>query len=242
MHRLKHICGIALSAGFLVLLSGCATVSVEDRKIARYKPRTDDRSPWLWEKKSPRAGDPAPATVKNPPKEAPVEKPPPKVEINAETTRILRRGDSILIHLTAIPRPEDVREVLDERGTVTLPLIGDVEVEGLTTAAAERAIQKAYISGGYYNKIDVIVVADKDEYFVRGEVKREGRYPLAGDLTLIQAITSAGGYTDYARSKIKVIRGKKVLYFNSKRIELRKDEDPLIEPGDIIVVLRRIAW
>jgi len=153
---------------------------------------------------------------------------------------VLRRGDGISIYLKNIPRPEDIREEVDEMGDVTLPLIGKIRVNGMSTSQAEDAIKAAYIDGGYYRKIDVIVVAEAGVYYVRGEVKRPGSFPISGDVTLVQAITTAGGYTDFAkRSKVKVRRGYEDMLFDADRIEDGKDPDPLIKANDTIIVSRR---
>jgi polysaccharide export outer membrane protein len=162
---------------------------------------------------------------------------------SGEGARPIRRGDRIAISLRGIPDPEEILEAVDDLGEITLPLIGSRRVEGMSSAQAEAMLERIYVEEGYYQKgkINVILVAQENEFFVRGEVKGPGRYALAGDLTLLQAITSAGGYTDYARTgKIRIIRGEQVLVFDMDRIERLKDEDPLIKPGDIIVVPRKL--
>ena len=156
---------------------------------------------------------------------------------------VLRRGDRVNVFLRGIPTPEDISDVVDELGNIKIGLIGSVRVAGLTTAEAEKAIERAFIDGGFYRRIDAIIVAQSDEYFVRGEVQRPGRYPMSGDITLIQALSTAGGYTDYARpSRINIIRSGESLRFNATRIERQRDPDPRIQPGDIIIVNRRVFF
>lgn len=155
--------------------------------------------------------------------------------------RRLRHGDKVVVMLRGIPTPEDATDVIDESGEITLSLVGDLRIVDMTASEAEKAIRAAYMEGGYYSRINVMVLAQEDEYFVRGEVKREGRYPYTRELTLLQAVTTAGGYTEYARpSRVKVIRGEEVLWFDLERIEKLRDRDPGVKPGDIIVVPRRI--
>jgi len=97
------------------------------------------------------------------------------------------------------------------------------------------------VDGGFYRKINVAIVTEEGEYFVRGEVKQEGRYPISSDLTLLQAIAIARGYTDFARrGKIKIIRGVEDLTFDADAIEGGREPDPLIRNNDIIVVPRRL--
>jgi len=222
---MRHTGRLVLAGLCLVVLAqGCALDSLGRKRLERYRPDADGRSPWLWEK----AGAAGQNETGN--GDLPV--------------RSLRRGDKVSIYLRGIPAPEEVIEVIDDLGSVSLPLVGLIDIVGLTTAEAEKKVRDAYVESGYYTEITVIVVAEEEEYFVRGEVKQEGRYALSGDRTLLQAITTAGGYTDYAKTtKVKVIRhGQKPLSFNLKKIERRQARDPLIEPGDVIIVPRRLVW
>jgi len=228
----------------LCFVSGClSTRPGPGKRLARYHPETTHRSPWIWtESGTAAAAGPGPvmrgihqaqtntAGVGVPPEGS-----------SGTMTRVLKRGDKVVIALRDIPVPDEIKDEVDAGGTVNLPLIGIVKLEGKTTAEAEDLIEKMYIEGDYYRKISAIVMAEEDEYFVQGEVKREGRYPLTRDLSLLRAIVTAGGYTDFAKkSQVKVIRGNEVLTVDTNKIEERKEKDPLIKPGDIIVVPRKI--
>ena len=232
---------MAISLAALSLAAGCATESGPGKRQARFRPDMTNRSPWLWTDdtgiKAPVRNDPVQA---NPGTTAVTPPPAGSNTIN----RVLKRGDKIVIYLRDIgPSSEEIKDEVDANGNVNLPLIGTVHLEGKTTAEAEVLIAKMYIDGAFYQKVSVILTAQEDEFFVQGEVKREGRYPLSRDLTLLQAMATAGSYTDYAKkSRIKIIRGDKVLEFNAEKIEERKEKDPLIKPGDIIVVPRRIIF
>lgn len=158
---------------------------------------------------------------------------------NAATgyARDLKSGDRVAIYLRDIPVPDVIKDVLDENGAVNMPLIGVVRLKGLSTSRAEETLEKAYIDGGYYKKINVIVVAEEDEYYVSGEVKRPGKYSLAGELRLLQAIAAAGGPTDFARlKKVKIIRNNQTMEYDCMKIEKGDDPDPQIKPGDLIKV------
>jgi polysaccharide export outer membrane protein len=224
-----------------VCLSGCAGSSAGNQRLTRYRPDGSQRRPWEWAyATAPAAQAPtAPAASDTDPESVAPAMPVPANGFSG-VGDVLLRGDLITINLRNIPRPEDVREKVDEVGAVTLPLIGKINVAGMSTSAAEDAIKQAYIDNGYYRKIDVIVVAEAGSYYVRGEVKRPGSFPISGDVTLVQAITTAGGYTDFAkRSKIKVRRGQQDMVFDADRIEDGKDPDPLIKVNDTIIVPRR---
>ena len=238
MLRRRRAPVIALLAA-LCLVSGCATRPGPGQQLARYRPGTTHRSPWLWTDSGAAAA--APGAVDKTNVAATVHVGVPPEGSSGTMTRVLKRGDKVQIYLRDIPVPDQIKDEVDARGAVNLPLIGVVQLEGKATSEAEDLIEKMYIDGGFYVKISVIVTAEEDEYFVQGEVKREGRYPLSRDLTVLQAIVTAGGYTDYAKkSQVKIIRGNEVLVFDTDRIEERKEKDPLIKPGDIVVVPRKI--
>ncbi len=165
----------------------------------------------------------------------------PAVREGSGSVRKLGRGDRIIIYLRGIPVPEKIDDIVDGFGECTLPYLGEVKLAGKTTSEAEREIESAYIDGGIYRQINVIVVAEDEEYFIQGEVAKQGKFPLSGPVTLLQAISEAGGYTPFAqRKKIKVIRGDQILYYNAKEIADGEVPDPPIRADDIIEVLRKV--
>jgi polysaccharide export outer membrane protein len=146
----------------------------------------------------------------------------------------------VTITLTG-PVREVIEDVLDETGCVTLTHVGRLVIEGRTPSSAERLIERAYVDGGIYKRVNVNLVAQENEYFVQGEVKTPGRYPLSTDVTLMQAIATAGGPTDFAKmSRIELYRGGQVSEYDTRKIESRQTPDPVIMRGDRIVVRRGI--
>lgn len=241
---MKRTCSILMCVLVAVLLSGCFSSSMDGQKLARYRPRTGDRSPWSSKIASDDSAESSEPSVSGSPQtnKPVVENPDSPRENGYRSSRPLRRGDRIYISLLGIPdeRKEPMVDVVDDEGNIVLPLIGTVRIEGSTTSEAERVIKKKYVEDEYYTKINVIVVAQVEEYFVGGEVNKVGKYPLAGNLTLLQAIMEAGDFTEFAdHRKIKIIRGKEVLHFDGKKIRQRKDEDPVVKPDDIIMVPKR---
>ena len=84
------------------------------------------------------------------------------------------------------------------------------------------------------------MVSQKGEFYARGEVKRQGVFPLSGDITLVQGIIMAGGYTDFHKKKaVELKRGRKTIIYDVEKIERGDLADPLLQNGDIIVVPRR---
>ncbi len=153
-----------------------------------------------------------------------------------------RSGDPVVMHLRGIyPKDEQVEDIIDEDGNVTLPLLGDILAAGKSTSQLEGDITRMYIEGGYYRSITVNVVMPTPFYFIRGEIRNPGRFPVVSGVTILQAIAAAGGYTEFANQKnVQLIRGKTTTTINIRDIERNPDRDIRLESGDVIVVSRSI--
>ncbi len=159
-----------------------------------------------------------------------------------EAGRLLHRGSKVLIRLRGIPEAEEFTDQIDDAGEVTFTHIGSVKIAGLSTADAERLVEQMYVDRQVYRQINVIITAEEEDYFVLGEVRKPGKYSFTRKMTLMQAVSEAGGFTPFAqRRKIKVMkeRTKEFTLYDAGAIADGKDVDPLIEPGDVIDVPRR---
>ena len=90
---------------------------------------------------------------------------------------------------------------------------------------------------------DILVVRPKAIFFVTGEVNSPGQYELTQGETLLAAISEAGGLAKFGSQEVEIRRkaeGKSVtLTYNLKKIRHGKQEDPPIQPDDVIFVKRR---
>ena len=132
-------------------------------------------------------------------------------------------------------------------GYITFPLVGKVSVAGLTVPELEQKL-KELLEKDYL--VNAQVLAFIEEYNSRqvsviGEVKSPGKYALPGEkeMTLMQAIAMAGGFTKFADlTKTKVMRSengeKKTIVINVKSITEKgdKDQDIILRAEDIVVV------
>jgi polysaccharide export outer membrane protein len=129
-------------------------------------------------------------------------------------------------------------------GMITLPLLSDIPVTGLTTTQLGDLLTERLKSFVNEPQVTVIVrsIHSRRVYLV-GEAARQGAYSLNGRLTIMELLAQAGGMAPFAKtSKIYVLRrvnGKPVqIPFNYKRaIVGRVDKDDIVLlPGDIVVV------
>lgn len=161
--------------------------------------------------------------------------------INDATVYRLRTDDHVIIILRSIPEEQRIEDVLDENGEVTLDHIGSIRAANRTPTELEKAIRRAYLDQKIYKNITVTVVTPTQSYYVRGEIRNPGRFPLTSGVTLVQAIATAGGYTDFANAKkINVIRGGRTFKYDVRNMEKHPEKDVEIEAGDVIVVPRSV--
>ena len=151
--------------------------------------------------------------------------------------------DPITIQFKGLPEGTDIlSDVVDEQGGITLPYIARVDAVGLTTAELEKAIYDAYVNGEIYKStLSVMVTAEQKSFYVWGEVRTPGRYPLVSGTTLLQAVASAGGYSPYANQRrIQLNRAGNSYFFNGKELEISPEDDAEIEADDVIRVHRSL--
>ena len=127
-------------------------------------------------------------------------------------------------------------------GRISLPLLDDIQAAGLTPTQLGNHITEALKKTMRDPQVTVIVTAvNSRRYYVTGEVQRAGTYPLIPDMTALQALASAGGFTVFAnRSKIYILRtenGKQQrIPFDYDKVVKGKSQDVPLKAGDTIVI------
>jgi protein involved in polysaccharide export with SLBB domain len=156
----------------------------------------------------------------------------------------LRPGDQIEMKLGGVPSAETSAlsgiYSLDGEGSVNLPHIGRVKIAGLTSGAAESAIENAYKSRAIYTNTNVAITMQAQSRFVNvgGEVKTPQRVPYTTDLTILSSINAAGGFSPLANErKVRLLRGNQVMVVDVNKIRANPSLDPQVQPGDRIEVL-----
>jgi polysaccharide export outer membrane protein len=163
-----------------------------------------------------------------------------------EASDRLRTGDEIVIRIdagaaTAVTggTPSDV--IVDDEGNIELPLVGQIKAAGLTTSELAEHIQANYVPR-YYVRCTASVLVSQRFFYVGGEVKNPGRFLWSEDTTLMKAINTASGFTDYAnRGKVQLARGKETpQIFNCQELLRNPAKDIPVRPGDTITVPRSV--
>lgn len=84
--------------------------------------------------------------------------------------------------------------VVGSQGAISYPLVGDVRAAGLTIPEFTEGLRQALLQ--YIRQPNVSVeVANYRPFFILGEVQRPGTYPYSANLTVLNAVATAGGFT-----------------------------------------------
>ena len=140
-------------------------------------------------------------------------------------------GNKDLTRVTAV-RPD---------GLISMPIIGDVQAAGLTADALAQRIAdrlKQYIA----NPAVSVSVKELNSYsvYVLGEVSKPGKFQLKSYITVLQAISMAGGFTEWAKkNKLQVVRATQNGDHQRQEVHIPLRYDDLVsgrgEPGNIVL-------
>jgi polysaccharide export outer membrane protein len=128
-------------------------------------------------------------------------------------------------------------------GKITLPLLGDIVAAGQTPTGLRDSLATAlreYITNPVVTVI--VVEATPATVFVMGEVTLPGPKPMHGQMSVLEALSMAGGFKDFAKTgDIKVLRKSSAgttdtIRFNYKKAVKGEEQPVMLRPGDIVVV------
>src|SRR5246127_1587869 len=154
-------------------------------------------------------------------------------------------GPQDVLQIDVWKEPEITRTIpVRPDGKISLPLLSDVQAAGLTSVQLANVIRDGLTKYITAPQVTVTVTEiNSRRVYCNGEVMKPGAIALLPNMTALQAISSCGGFTQFARIKniyiLRVEDGKQVQHpFNYKDvIKGKKPEDNiLLQPGDVIVV------
>jgi len=142
-------------------------------------------------------------------------------------------GEGDLLKVTVYDNPDLATEARVNDGRITFPLIGEIFVNDLTVSDVEKKIT-ALLTDGYLKKphVSVTILEYGKKVYVNGEVRNPGAYKITKGLTVLKAITIAGGFTMKAsEGRTRIIRKTE-----NGEISIKAKMDDLVMPDDIIMV------
>lgn len=153
-----------------------------------------------------------------------------------------RIGANDILEITVYGEDDLSEEVrVTNSGHITYPLLGRIKVLGFSVGEVEDFIRRK-LAKDYIRDPQVrVFVREFSNVYVLGQVKQPGPYPFKGGMTVLQSITTAGGFTKIANQRrVRIVRSangeRKVIQANMSSIAKGNHEDILLQPGDSIIV------
>lgn len=150
-------------------------------------------------------------------------------------------GDKLRIEVYKDPQLSQSLQVRPD-GKITLPLVGDLPAAGRTSQELRDAISGSLQEYIRSPVVTVIVVETvPQQVHVMGEVRAAGPQPLIGPLSILQALSAAGGFTEFANKKdVRILRktgtGTTTLRFNYKDAIESNAAPLMLQAGDVVIV------
>lgn len=150
-------------------------------------------------------------------------------------------GDQIQVKFSGVAdAPKDRFDMVSKDGSIDMDLIGRIDVAGKTRLQLQEELKDKY--GTFYKRLTVTVLPNNRYVYIHGQVRVPDRYAYEEGMSVLQAVTAAKGFTDYARrSRVQVTRdsNREVIQVNGLKALDDPSYDLPVYSGDTIYVPRR---
>lgn len=171
--------------------------------------------------------------------------------LQGKKTGSYKIGPADLIEVTVYKEEDLNRKArVSPEGIITLPLVGQMRIGGLSVPQAEQMIAQRLKKFLRLPQVSIFIVEyGNKQIYVMGEVAKPGSYPIPTEapLTVIEAISLAGGFTQYAaKDRTRVIRNEngkstsQVVEVESIMRRGEKGKDIRLLPNDVVYVPERL--
>ena len=162
---------------------------------------------------------------------------------SAQNYYTIGKGD--ILEISVWKEPEISRRVqVRVDGRISMPLVDDIHAAGMTPIELKEVITRRLSD---YIEVPVVTIVVHEQavqsYYVLGEVQEQGEFILADDITVLQALAMAGGFTEWANKRnLLLLRNTET---GEQRIDINyrdivsgnaPDQNLRIMPGDTLVV------
>ena len=166
----------------------------------------------------------------------------------APEMQTLREGDTLKISFPGAPNLDTTQQVRRD-GRITLSIVGEMMVVGLTPGGLEKELLRVYSSQLRSKEVTVTVVSSSISVFVAGAVIRPGKIISDHPISALEAVMEAGGF-DSAKANMKavvVVRqegGRTQNYTLNLKLVLegKQNEQFFLQPSDIVYVPEKFSW
>jgi polysaccharide export outer membrane protein len=147
-------------------------------------------------------------------------------------------GPNDRLRITVFGQPTLTGEyTLDGNGVLAFPLIGNVPAGGSTTIQLQQAIAARLEPDFLVNPNVSAEIVTRRPFYVIGEVQKPGNYPYVTDMTAVNAIAMAGGFTRRAKKNDFYIRR---LDKDGKMVRIEANSGTVLQAGDTLEVRERL--
>lgn len=116
-------------------------------------------------------------------------------------------------------------------GTISMPLLGQVAIEGHTVTEVEKKISRLLLDGYLKSPNVTVSITEYRPFYINGQIDKPGSYPYKKGLTIEKAVALAGGFTERAsKSGISLVSDKDKQLVKAVALNYK------IKPGDVITV------
>ena len=148
-----------------------------------------------------------------------------------------RLGPNDRVRIIVFGQPTLTGEyTLDGNGVLAFPLIGNVNASGQTPSQLQQAIATRLDPDFLRNPSVSAEVITRRPFYVIGEVQKPGNYPYVTDMTALNAVAMAGGYTYRARQNDLYI---KRLDTSGRLVRIAAKPETKVRPGDTVEIKER---
>jgi len=163
--------------------------------------------------------------------------------LHAQET-VLRAGHQVQLRIANVPASEQSQinglYHIDDDGKVKIPHLGNQPAAGLTPSKLANQMEAAFRNAGIFSRPVIIdstsATDERRKVSVSGEVGRVGLVAFSDGLRVSEAITAAGGYSDFSRGEIRLTRAGEPYKLSRKQISADPKTDIVLEPGDALEV------
>ena len=155
----------------------------------------------------------------------------------------LRVGDPVELKVGGVPAEEQLQlnntYTVDATGSINVPYINKIKAEGLTPALLARSIEETYRAEKIFTNPNITILMQPSARFVNvgGSVRTPMRVPFTEDMTLLAAVSAAGGFNDFADQKrVRLLRGNEVKIYDVRQFRRDPSQDVKLQPGDRVEV------
>ena len=144
----------------------------------------------------------------------------------------LGSGDVITIEVLGEEDLKRERIRLSDAATISYPILGEIRLSGKTVGELERIIREGLRGRYLVNPQVTVTINEYRNFYINGQIRQPGGYPYIPGLTVIKAVSLAGGFSERAaQDKIYIVREN-----DPKQERSKVGLNEAVHPGDIVTV------